>query len=61
MLKHHKDLTHFPMLAQSDLKRALACPEMQRCHFEGKTTVEQKSEVVEYKPEEGQVNCLISL
>lgn len=35
MLRQHEDLTHYPMLAQADLKRAMACPEMQRCHFKG--------------------------
>lgn len=35
MLRQHEDLTHYPMLAQADLKRSMACPEMQRCHFKG--------------------------
>ena len=41
---------HFPLLAASEVKRAMACPQNSICSFEGDSTMSMYTHVEEYDP-----------
>eukprot|EP00961_Rhodomonas_salina_P092631 1246644-Rhodomonas_salina.1 len=45
-----KPFHEVPMLAESDVKRAIVCPRNRKCSFRGNSAVKAKSEVEQFDP-----------